>query len=177
MLFLLKLFTNSTKLQAALKQAKYLKLKPTYRPYKFTLDAPLAQRAKGKHGATIDLGAGKSYAVRYDYDRNRNVYLRSTGGRKHLDRSTKKQLVVKNVLIILVPKEKVLDRKGRLDIQTVGTGKGFLLQNGFTVPITWSKPSTRSRTIFKSLYNKEISLIAGNTWITIVPKGHTYKLF
>lgn len=171
------LFTTGDKLAAALKQARYDRLKPTYRPYRFTSDAPLKERPKGQHGATIDLGAGRAFAVRYEYDRKTNRYLRFTGGLAHRDRLTRKQIAAKNVIIIVVPKEKVLDKKGRLDLHTIGIDKGVLLQNGRAIPINWVKKSTRSRTIFKTVNNQEISLLRGNTWITVVPRGHTYAVF
>jgi hypothetical protein len=125
----------------------------------------------------IDLGYGISYDVRYVYDRKSNVYKRFTGGRAQIDRLTGKQITVKNVLIVVTPKEKVLDRKGRLDIKNVGTDKGLILQNGKATPITWVKKTPRARTTFYGKDKKEIALVTGNTWITIVPRGHSYKTF
>lgn len=171
------LFTNSKLLARALKAAKYDRFKPTYRPWKFQSDPPLAERRKGKHGVTIDLGAGAPYRIRYDYDRVRNIYRRSTGGRPHLDRVTRKQLYAKNVVLLLVPKERVLDRKGRIDLKTIGKGKAVLLQNGYASTIRWRKSSTYGRTIFTTMSGKEIEFTRGPVWITVVPAGHGYKVF
>jgi hypothetical protein len=171
------LYTDSTQLQRALKQGKLSTKKPTYQPYAYKIDGSLSKRGKDKSGAFIDLGYGTLYDVRYVYDRKNNVYQRFTGGRAQIDRLTGKQITIKNVLILVTAKEKVLDRKGRLDIKNVGTDKGVLLQNGKATAITWVKKSPRARTVFYSKDKKEIALVAGNTWITIVPRGHSYKLF
>ncbi len=169
------LFTDGKLLAQANAQYKYVK--PTYRSWKYINDPPLAKRRTGKHGATVNLGAGVRYIIGYEYDRRRNVYLRSTGGKPHYDRITKQQLWAKNVIIQFVPKERVLDNKGRLDLKVVGSGRGVLLQNGYAITITWRKPSTRGRTIYRALNGREISLNRGSTWITVVPKGRSYQIY
>lgn len=171
------LYTNSRLLSAAMKAVKYDKYKPTYRAWKFKSDPPLAKRRKGKHGVKIELGGGRAYSIEYAYDRARNIYRRSTGGRPHLDRVTRKQLYAKNVVLILVPKERVLDRKGRIDLHTVGKGKAILLQNGFSTTIKWRKSSIYGRTMFTTLKGKEIEFTRGAVWITVVPSGHRYTLY
>jgi hypothetical protein len=126
---------------------------------------------------TIDLGAGLAYAVRYEFDRKRDIYRRFTGGRPHLDKATKKQLYAKNVVLLLVPRERVLDRKGRLDLLTVGKGKAILLQDGYAMTINWKKRTAASRTVFTNSKGKEVFFNAGPTWITVVPAGHPYHVF
>jgi hypothetical protein len=171
------LYTSGKNLAAALSQAKFTKLKPSYRPWKYVAQPTLKKRATGKHGAIIDLGYGYNYKIQYTYDRARNVYLRFTGGRMHIDRQTKKQIAIKNIVILNVPKEKVLDNKGRLDLKIVGRDSGYLLQNGKVTPITWIKKTERARTVFYDKKGKEITLNQGNTWITVVPRGHKYSVY
>lgn len=171
------LYTNSTQLSAALKFFKYHKYKPTYRAWLFRTEPKLADRAKGNHGVEIDLGAGASYKIKFTYDRKRNVYFRFTGGRAHLDRATKKQLAAKNVVLMLVPKERVLDNKGRLEIKTIGSGKAILLKDGRAMTLKWKKSSTYGRTIFTTLKGKEIEFNRGSVWIEVVPAGHRYKVY
>lgn len=172
------LYITAAKAWSALKSIHYDRLKPTYIAWRF-VDAPgLSGRAGGKHGATIDLGAGKSYQIRFDFDKRTNAYKRSTGGKAQIDKLTKKQLAPNNVIILSVPKEKVLDRKGRLDINVNGKGKGVLLKNGRAQSIVWKKASDRARTYFYNPDGKtQVQLNRGQTWIVVVPKGHKYKLF
>lgn len=171
------LYTTMGKMYDAISHTKYAKVKPLYRNWLFGDGAALAQRPNGKHGATIDLGYGKSYGIEYRYDKKSNAYLRFTGGRAHIDRASKKQISVRNIVVMNVPKEKVLDRKGRLDINVIGKGTGYVLNNGRVTAVTWTKASDRARTIFKDKKGKEIIFNRGNTWVTIVPKGHKYKVY
>ena len=172
------LYTNGQKLMAAIKQAKLTKVKPLYRPWLFGDSDPLAKRPNGKHGAVINFNYGKSYVAEYRYDKKQDKYLRYTGGRALIDRATKKQVVVRNIIILNVPKERVLDRKGRLDINVLGKGTGYLLKGGKVLKIAWAKKSDRARTIFTDAKTKkEVVLTRGNTWVEIVPKGHTYKVY
>ncbi|MBI4090246.1 MAG: DUF3048 domain-containing protein [Candidatus Kerfeldbacteria bacterium] len=171
------LFTDSKLMTRALKAAKYYRKKPTFRPWKFKVDPPIKERRVGKHGATIDLGAGAAYAIRYEYDRKKNVYKRFTGGRAQVDRLTRKQLTAKNVVLLLVPKERVLDRKGRIALNTIGKGKAILLKDGYSRTIKWQKKTTYGRTIFSGLDGNEIVFNRGSVWITVVPRGHRYRLF
>lgn len=171
------LYTNGGQLQRALRDYRLANKVPTYRPWKFKVDAKLNKRPLGKHGANIDLGGGRSFIIRYEFDRARNVYVRFTGGTRHRDKLTKRQLFAHNVIIQLVPKERVLDRKGRLDINNVGQGKAVILQDGKARTIVWKKPTPRSRTVFYEMNGRETRLNRGSTWITILPKGRKYNLF
>lgn len=171
------LFTTGVKLQQFLATTNAEKLTPNYRPWHFTNDAPSKKRGKAGQGVTINLGAGKSYVIDYRYDPKQNAYLRYTGGKPHIDRVTKKQITAKNVLMLRVPKEKVLDYKGRIALNTIGSDLGVLLQNGHAITIRWQKRSDRDRTIIRTLDGKEVDFVRGSTWITIVPRGHSYRLF
>lgn len=171
------LYTSGAKLAAALVQARTNRLTATYTKWQFVDSPKLAQRPTGKHGALIDLGYGRSYDVEYRYDRASNTYLRYTGYKPQIDRATKKQVVVRNVIIMNTTKEKVLDKKGRLDIKVTGKDSGYLLKDGKVIPINWTKKNDRARTIFTTKDGTEVELNRGNTWITIVPKGHTYKVY
>lgn len=172
------LYTNGAKLLTALKRAGTLRLRPLYRNWQFENGVALAQRPGGKHGATINFNYGRSYTAEYRYDRKQDRYLRFTGGRPLIDRNTRKQVTVRNIIIINTPKERVLDRKGRLDINVIGKGTGFLLKGGRVTKITWTKKSDRARTVFTNARTREeVVLTRGNTWVEIVPKGHTYKVY
>lgn len=171
------LYTTGAKLAAALVQARTNRLTPMYKNWQYVDSPKLAQRPTGKHGAIIDLGYGRSYDVEYRYDRASNTYFRFTGYKPQIDRTTKKQVVVRNVIIMNTSKEKVLDKKGRLDIKVTGKDSGYLLKDGTVIPITWTKKNDRARTIFTTKDGAAVQLDRGNTWVTIVPKGHTYKVY
>lgn len=171
------LYTSMVNLWNAIGHTKLAGVVAKYQSWQFGPDAGLASRPNGKHGATIDFGYGRLYNVEWRYNKSKNYYERWVGGQKNTDRQNRQQLWAKNVIILNVPKEKVLDRQGRLDINVLGKGTGSLLQNGKVTAITWSKPSTRSRTVFKNKSGQEVTLLAGSTWIEIVPKGHPVKVY
>lgn len=171
------LFTSSARMEAALRAAKVWNKKPTYQSWTFKTEAPLKKRRKGVHGAEINLGGGAAYVSRYEYDRKRNIYRRFTGGRPQLDRSTGKQVYAKNVVLIRVPRERVLDRKGRLDIKVIGSGKAVLMQDGYSTTIKWRKRSTYGRTEFTTMSGQPVKFNPGPIWITVVPAGRAYRLF
>lgn len=171
------LYTTGTLLNKAVQNSKARMLTPKYRHWRFVDDGALEKRPRGKHGATVNLGPGASYTIRYEYRRADNVYLRFTGGQPHVDRNTRKQIAVKNVILLIVPKERVLDSKGRIALETLGKGVGVLLQNGRSLTIRWQKLRGGDRTKFTSLSGAEIPFIRGATWITIVPRKHKYTLF
>lgn len=171
------LFTTATRVWSALKSIHYDRIHPKYLSWNFVDQPGISGRAGGKHGVTIDLGAGQQYRIKFDYDKKNNTYKRSTGGRPQIDKLTKKQVVTKNIIILVVPKEKVLDKKGRLDLKTIGQGKGALLKNGKAQPIIWKKKGPKSRTLFLALNGKNVELNRGQTWIVVVPRGHKYSIF
>ncbi len=104
----------------------------------------------------------------YTYDANRKVYLRFRNNSPHLDKTTLQQLNYKNILIIRV-NNKTLDREGRQDLDTVGTGEGYFITNGYALPITWTKSLRSAKTIYRYLDGKDVILNDGNTFINIIP--------
>ncbi|MBI3572764.1 MAG: DUF3048 C-terminal domain-containing protein, partial [Candidatus Kerfeldbacteria bacterium] len=171
------LYTSGKNLLAAVKAAKFDKFHPPYMGWTFTDEPGLNDRVNGKHGVTINIGGGKLYDIRYDYNRAKNVYLRSIGGKPHKDRVTKQQIAVKNVVLLFVPKEKVLDRKGHVDLHTVGKGKAILFQNGRALNINWQKKTPSARLVLTLPSAAPVQLNRGSTWITILAAGHPYKVF
>lgn len=172
------LFIRGSSLASFLRSKKYTKVsKPTYPAWNFSGDPALKNRPKGNRGITIDLGAGANYNIKYVYHRATNSYFRYTGGRLHLDRNGRKQIAPKNVIIQMVPKEKILDKKKRIDLQVTGKGKAILFRNGFTYTINWKKDTTRSRTRYYYQNGKEVTFTQGQTFITALPKGRKYTVF
>ena len=57
--------------------------------------------------------------------------------------------------------------KGRQTIDNIGSGTGYYITDGYAVPITWTKPSRKSQTIYKYTNGEEIKFNDGNTFIQI----------
>lgn len=109
------------------------------------------------------------YYVKYEYDHVKKAYKRFVKEKPHIDKETGVELFAKN-LIILVAKYDTIknDDKGRQEVD-FSKGKGYLLQEGKTIPITYTFDIKNSFTM-KDNDGKEIKLLKGNTWFEIVPQ-------
>ncbi len=114
------------------------------------------------------------YKVEWKYDGSNNQYLRFDGGKTHTDLEyNNNQLTAKNVVVMEVTETGPVDEEAHLIEQNIGSGKGFLFQNGTVTQITWTKSDRTSRTIFTdSQSGKQISLVRGVTWVEAVPTGN-----
>lgn len=166
------LFTDKKRIAAVQKDFKLDTAKATFEPWKFKDDPALEKRPNEKRKLSIDFKSGVQYIVSYSYDRASNSYARVNGGKPHLDANYPKptQIKVKNVIVQLTEKEKVLDRQKRIALQITGSGKGWMLQDGKLHQIVWKKAKPDTRTKFYFTNGKEIEFNRGNTWIEVVPK-------
>ncbi len=118
--------------------------------------------------------SGALYNPHYDYDPATNSYLRSEGGKPHMDEKSAKQLSPKVVIALVM-------QQGRNDIYTtynaVGNGDAFVFQDGALTKATWSKAGNKDPLIFKDINGNELKLNPGQTWISAVGSADrvTYK--
>lgn len=112
------------------------------------------------------------------YNQQERVYYRFKNGEAHQDYETKKQYTAKNIIVIQVGMYDLNDGsgKGRRGLDNLGTGDGYYITNGYAVPITWSKESRTSQTVYKYLSGEEITVNDGNTYIQIQPKGQNLSI-
>lgn len=104
----------------------------------------------------------------YTYDSVNKVYLRSFNGVKHVDYVTKEQYSFKNIIIAKIENYS-FDSYGRQDLRNIGTGEGYFITNGYAVPITWTKSSRSSQTVYKNIDGTEIKVNDGSTFIQLQP--------
>ena len=107
----------------------------------------------------------------YKYNPTDKLYYRSVNGSVQKDYVTKKQYTTKNIIISYVDNENISnDNKGRQELNNIGTGKGYYITDGYSIPITWTKTSRNEQTVYKKLNGEEITVNDGNTFIQIAPK-------
>lgn len=169
------LFTNKAKLDALKKTLGLAKKKATFTAWAFKDEPPLARRPTTKKMLTADFGSGRTNIVTWEYKRASNSYARTDGGLPHKDKNyvPARQLYAKNVVVQLVPKERVLDSKGRLGLTIMGQGTGWLMEDGSLQAITWKKDKGDGRTRFFLRNGTPVQFNRGSTWIEVVPKNHT----
>ena len=118
----------------------------------------------------IDIKYSNSSITNYVYDSEAKVYKHYVNDKEHTDYETKEQYTVKNIIIYQVGNTSIAgDNKGRQDLDNIGSGEGYFITEGKSVPITWEKTSRSSQTIYRYLDGTEITVNDGNTWIHIVP--------
>ncbi len=132
----------------------------------------------------FNVGNIASFNVRYTYDSATNSYLRSYAtGEPHLvydcpaglnqPNSTTScgatvQLSPKVVVALIVKQSKMSDNYHE-NIQTIGSGKAYIFQNGLAIEGTWTKNSASDQISFTDKDGNEIKLAPGQTWLTAVP--------
>lgn len=107
------------------------------------------------------------------YDEENKVYKRFINGKELMDNNINEQLTVKNIITYQVNNYDLNDGsgKGRQGLNNIGSGTGYLITEGYAVPITWEKESRSSQTIYKYTNGEEIKVNDGNTMIEIQPLG------
>ena len=121
----------------------------------------------------IEITYSGSVKSSYEYDESAQNYKRSVNGKAHTDYVTKKQYTFKNIITYQVSNTSLNDGSGkdRQTLDNIGSGEGYYITNGFAIPITWSKSSRSSQTVYKYKDGTEIDVNDGNTFIQIQPKG------
>ena len=69
-----------------------------------------------------------------------------------------------------------MDSYGRQEIENIGRGEGYLISNGYAVPITWEKDAPSRQTVYKFLNGEEITVNDGNTYIQIQPENKNIEI-
>lgn len=116
----------------------------------------------------VDLGlSGYLYNVRYDYDAASNSYLRSQGGKPHVDERSGSQLAPKVVVALVVPFGIKPDGL-HSDYRTTGNGKAYIFQDGGMTEGVWEKADSKSPLRLGDANGSPLAINPGQTWVTAV---------
>ncbi|MDD6308802.1 MAG: DUF3048 domain-containing protein [Clostridia bacterium] len=122
----------------------------------------------GSAATDITIPYSGFYRSGFCYNEETSAYEKYMNGSTHALQGDA-SLSVKNIIIMTVKCYSLGDGSARLNIDTVGNGKGFYITMGQAVPITWEKSSRTAKTIWKDAAGKEITLNPGQTWVMITP--------
>ena len=111
----------------------------------------------------------------YEYDSENKVYKRFMSGTAHTDAITGEQYTYKNIIITPI-RNRSYDSYGRQKLDNIGSGEGYFITDGYAIPITWTKESRDSQTVYKNKNGEEIRVNDGNTFIQITPVGQEVKI-
>jgi len=144
--------------------------------WKFSDDAALAERgtvAKIQLGFWTNLAS--DFTVVWKYDKATNSYLRTNGGKPHLDKNTGKQLRAKNIVVVFSKESQANDGYpgGHTLYQLTGSGDAIVFQNGKAIKGTWEKEDADTRMKWYDEGGKEIPIVRGQVFVEIQPIGNT----
>ncbi len=165
-------YTTTDKLYAAAK-ANNLSTTATVGSLKFKKDLVEKDRPATQN-VSIEFSYG-DFTAGYTYVPKTNTYSRSIAGEAAKDKNTGIQIAPKNVIVEFTPITPYVNYAGEqgVRITDIGSGSGYLFQDGKSVKITWSKSSREARTKYTDESGKEIELNPGQTWIEVVPTGNS----
>ena len=125
---------------------------------------------------TIDFWYEGMYSAIWDYDREANLYKRSTGYDSsgdpipHVDQDIGEQVEVKNLVVQFAVETPIVgDDKSRLEYELKGSGTGLVFRDGGVETVTWTKDSREGRTVFYTEDGEEVEFNRGKFWVSIVP--------
>ena len=109
--------------------------------------------------------------VNFKYDQETGRYTRYARNKLQTDATTSENITTKNIIITKAENYTLTDgeNKGRQGLKNIGTKDGYYITNGKAIPITCTKDSRSSKTIYKDSTGKEIDVNDGNTFIEICP--------
>lgn len=138
----------------------------------------MAEIENSKVANEISIKYSGSVTSSYEYDKENQVYIRFVNGKEHIDYVTKEQYTFKNIITYQVNNYTLNDgeNKGRQELENIGSGTGYFISNGYSIPIKWEKDSRSSQTKYYYENGKELAVNDGNTFIQIQPKGQTLKI-
>lgn len=119
----------------------------------------------------------QDFDVSWTYDPALNAYARSNGGVASLDHNSDEPLVFTNVVVQFTKEIPTGDLEKHIVYEVIGSGKALIFQDGVATPATWSKASSKARTIYKDLKGAVIAFTPGPIWVSILPLGNdvTYR--
>lgn len=106
------------------------------------------------------------FEVSYHYDTASKTYQRFQGGEAHQDRE--KGQISPDVVIAIMVNQKLSADGNHMDIETTGTGKAYIFQNGKVQEGNWGKSNAQTNISFTDGQGNKIPLKSGQTWITAV---------
>ncbi len=163
------LYTDDKLLTFALRDKNLLEKRVEFRSWLFGPEPALEARPTTPLVITVKFSGGKSYESGWQYNREKNVFERSTGGQLHKDALTNEIISAKTVIVMRVPTETNLGEKGRLDIDVLGDGEAKIFQDGAVIDGRWTRKTSADRTIFSNAQGIELTFHPGPIWIEVVP--------
>jgi hypothetical protein len=165
------LYTSTKLMREVMEKQNFKTIKP---PQYFSFNTGFSV-PEGKNTGNIIINYFKNYEVEYRYNDTDSTYTRYVNGSPLKDKESGEEVKAVNIIVERV-KNRVLDDKGRLEIENIGTNPGYYISGGKYIDIQCVKESRSGRTIYRDLSGNEILLNRGSIWIQVVPESSTVKI-
>lgn len=109
-----------------------------------------------------------------NYDESTGLYAMYQHGADSVDANDDSPVTFRNI-VVLEADTHVKDKKGHLETQMTGTGKGWYARDGKIVPITWSRESNSAHYVYTDAEGNPISFGIGKTYVAITPDGSPFS--
>lgn len=165
------LFTNSNLLSKAMQDMNIKSTTDTKNLLTYSAEELDLSNYETKEANNISIKYSDYRTSNYTYDSSSKTYLRSMNGTDNIDLVTGQQYQVKNIIVYAATYTTYYLRgAGYQKIEDITSGEGYYITNGVALPITWSKSSEESQTVYKiKADGKELVVNDGNTYIQIYP--------
>ena len=161
------LYSTGKQLDQLMKDRGYFET-PKFEPWQRKDDT----KSSSPNGKAININFSYSdYDAQFEYDPASNSYLRSVRNQPDIDADNNKRITPKNVVVMYMPTSYGLTRINEQTVimQTIGSGRAIVFEDGIAIDGTWSKSSHDGRTIFRDSTGKVIQLNRGQTWVSVIP--------
>lgn len=101
------------------------------------------------------------------YDSQNKMYNRIEDGKNCIDHKTKEQVNTKNIIVQKITHTEGYKGSKYWDLNTIGSGEGYFITNGFACPITWEKASRAAKTKYYYKDKTEVEVSDGRTYIEL----------
>ena len=132
-------------------------------------DDPPGQRPAGQR-VTINF-SGPQYAVSWVYRPSANDYQRFLAGQADTDAANGHAITAKVVAAAVIPRThgRTRIREDTWTFADIGSGRGWIFQDGVAIAGTWKKESRTDHLVFLDQDGKEVVLTRGPQWLEIIP--------
>ena len=140
-------------------------------PIVFSQDA----LTQGDDAQSVTVHFRTSKETSFTYDPDTGLYSGFQYGEDWADGNDGTVQTFRNILV-LYAETQTIDDTGRLAIDLVGEGEGYLIRDGKCVAITWSREEEDAPFIYHLPDGTEAALGTGRTYVAVTPTGSALDL-
>jgi hypothetical protein len=173
--------TAFVRLPEALELAKKIRTQDSWHKYipvtkwEFKDDAKPEER--GEVGAETSITYNywdlPAFAVKWEYDKSNNEYIRYQGGVKQTDALTKQEIRAKDIIIRYTEQESVGDKKNHLYHELKGSGDALIFRDGKAEKAKWTRLTEDENDTYTTLEGEPFVFTRGQIWVQLLPIGAT----